>query len=298
MEATGRVYGGDWITYRNNNTTETLVLERWGGNQIWAGPKTDVDKHYTEPRIVFDGAGDIRLDADSQYKTVNYGNHQYTMRMSGKLIINCDFKSIRAMVFSGNSPHTVEILAGKAFRHATGYYNFLAVDYNNPVTFMGEGVVSFGAGYSYGEWRNSQVSAGANITFLCPVTSVRTTSGYTDADWVAGATINGGASTVTFAGECTITGTVSLISSASGLTAGFNSLGLRSGSWENDFLVDNNAILRYLGEGETTDRSICVTNTNNSRPHTITLEQAGTGAFVANSAITKAAWASALVPSD
>ena len=124
MESTGRVYGGDWITYRNNNTSETLVLERWGGPQIWAGPKTDVDKHNGEPRIIFDGAGDIRLDADSQYKTVNSGNHQYTMRMSGKLIINCDFKSIRAITFTGGCPHIIEILAGKAFRHAAGYYNF------------------------------------------------------------------------------------------------------------------------------------------------------------------------------
>ena len=153
LESTGRVYGGDWITYRNNNTSETLVLERWGGAQIWAGPKTDVDKHYTEPRVVFDGAGDIRLDADTQ----NSGNHQYTLRASGKLIINCDFTKVRGFQIQGNCSHTVEILAGKSFRHATGYYDFLNPGSGNPTTFIGEGVFCFGGGYHSGnkEWKNS-----------------------------------------------------------------------------------------------------------------------------------------------
>ena len=285
LEANGRGYGADNLIYRNNNTSETLALARWSGNQVWAGPVTDIDKHNGEPRTVFEGAGNIRLDADSQGSSYK----SFTMTMTGKLIVNCDFKKIRSFSTSGSGTKRIEILSGASMRHGSGFYDFLLL--STPLEVSGDGTFYFGAGFNK-FWKNSQNKINETATFSCPVTSVRTTQGYTDADWLPGVTFySSSVGPCTFLGENTIPGDVLMTAYTANFTLNCETLGLQGTAGSHgygNFIGDNRYVIRYTGTGDTTDRSFCVTNTG-SYTHAAVIEQAGTGPLVVNSAVTKSA---------
>lgn len=272
VELATTTWGGETMTVRNNAVDE-FVLGKWGYN-------TRAADHGSggEPRVLFEGSGPIRL-AGAHVQGEAYGM-MVSFGTTGLVTIDAP-TSIRqvfiAEVAGVSSPQRIEITANGSLG---GYssYNFLYV--RRDAVVSGEGPFRFAVSNRGGVGYCCENDVTATLTFLCPVETVFLGDAQGLADYRTRLFFNRGNGTIVFAGESRLQGVVQA-THWSAPTFAADALG-RRGTYgrfgDVDFLFSN-ATLRYTGAGETTDRTVALTNRSDGAAGRATLEQAGTGTF-------------------
>ena len=211
------------------------------------------------------GTGDI-LISSTPFSTPNL---QMRDRMTtGVLKIGCAFTTLRQFyvdaVGDTTTERQIEILPGATFRHAAGYYAFLTI--YAPVRFYGEGELIFAAGWNgtAQAWRYCENAIYYPLKVECKVSAWNSSVGASGLyDYLPGLYSTYGNGSIEITGLNNMTGDVKLVSASAGQRFLCNTLGLRgtqgSHGW-GDFLMGNGAVLVYTGAGETTDRTITITN--------------------------------------
>lgn len=291
-------YGGDMVTIRNNSS-EMFVVGDWGYRTCKYSDNKDPEHGNVtignETGLCLDGTGDIRFTASAK----SHVNPQTTYRLTGTLRLACDF-SMRAFNVKGTQgTREIVVEAGGKFRHAGPYYNFLGVDSGIDLLISGEGQFVFGAGYNAGQtvkWKCSQNSINGSLTVTAPVGFVWTTAP-TEAN--GGTTFtpyfwqNGSGRVVFKAPSSELSNGLLWAGNSANSVFEVESMGLRGTAGSHgdaDFRVANNTTVRYVGAGETSDRAFIIQDgtpdsATKSVAKTATIEQAGTGPLVLNSAI-------------
>lgn len=288
-------YGSDYVVIRNNSSEEFSQGD-WGWHTAIPGGTTGT--YGKEMGIHWEGTGDIRVVGTAK----KWSNPQAQMKMTtGRLIFDADF-GCRAFIVPNNGNTTtlrqIVITANGKLRHAAGYYNFLSAQ--APLRISGEGPIVFSAGYRAAskEWKCSANTFYHPTEIACPV---QFTWGTTPTDDNGGTSFTpyiwfqNGSSTLTFNvpdGDNQMQGLIWIGSGGNNQVAEFPTLGLRgtyASMGDCDFLIGRGATIRYTGSGETTDRTITITNQTTKGA---ILEQAGTGPLVVDSQVLLAANAS------
>lgn len=263
------------MTVRNNAADE-FVLGEWGYSTYAA----DRGKG-SEPYVRFEGAGPIRLSG--KYGGV-IGSMRTLLAMTGRLTFDAVTKvrTISIPALEGvSSPQQIEITANGSLE-PYGCYDYLAV--RRATVVSGEGPFKFGVGEPSGLGVSCINDIFAPLTFLGRVEN--SFIGTPPDDYAVRLFVNNGDGTLTFAGDCRLQGLVqATIASSPTFSAG--TLGMR-GTFGDlgdvDFLFSS-ATLRYTGAGETTDRTVTLTNRNNGTAGKVTFEQAGAGPFTMAGAV-------------
>ena len=271
-------WGGEMMTVRNNAADE-FVLGKWGYN-------TRAANHGSggEPGARFEGAGPIRLAGE--HVQGEAGAMMVRFGTTGPLTIDAPtaVRQVVTPVLTGvSSPQRIEITANGTLE-AYSSYNFLYIRRDTVVS--GAGPFRFAVSNRGGAGFCCEGEVHATLTFLCPVETVFLGSTRPPEDYLTRLFFNWGNGTVVFAGENRLQGLVQATHGASPtLSAG--TLGMR-GTFGDlgdvDFLFSN-ATLRYTGAGETTDRTVTLTNNYAGAAGRVALEQAGTGAFTMAGAV-------------
>ncbi len=261
-------WGGETMTVRNNAVDE-FALGTWGYN-------TRATDHGSggEPGARFEGSGPIRLAGACVMG--NAGGMMVTFASTGLLTLDAPTKVrlISIPALSGVlSPQRIEITANGTLEPYS-CYNFLNL--RRATVVSGAGPFRFGVGNRGGLGVCCECEVHAPLTLLCPVETAFL--GTPPDDYVQRLFLNWGGGTLTFAGGNALKGLVRATHGSSPtLSAG--TLGLR-GTFGDlgdvDFLFSS-ATLRYTGAGETTDRTVTLTNSYVGVTGRVALEQAGTG---------------------
>ena len=168
-----------------------------------------------------------------------------------------------------SSPQRIEITERGTIEPYSAY-NFLHGDRNAVIS--GAGPFRFAVGTRGGTaFFCCECNFSAALTFLCPVETVFLNK--PPDDYLTRLFFGWGSCTVVFAGENRLQGRVEVVQGAAdhlGMRGTVGRLG------DVDFLFSN-ATLRYTGAGETTDRTVTLTNNYVGVAGQVALEQAGTG---------------------
>ena len=288
VESMATNYGGDITVVRNNSSQMFSMPSRWGNqNKV----KSRNAGSMNEFGFTVAGTGDI-LISSTPFSTPNL---QMRDRMTtGVLKIGCAFTTLRQFyvdaVGDTTTERQIEILPGATFRHAAGYYAFLTI--YAPVRFYGEGELIFAAGWNRTAkaWKYCENAIYYPLKVECKVSAWNSSVGDPGLyDYLPGLYSTYGNGSIEITGLNNMTGDVKLVSASAGQRFLCNTLGLRgtqgSHGW-GDFLMGNGAVLVYTGAGETTDRTITITNRSSK---VAVLEQAGTGTLTVNSSVVLAA---------
>ncbi|MGN0852430.1 MAG: autotransporter-associated beta strand repeat-containing protein [Kiritimatiellia bacterium] len=265
-------WGGETMIVRNNAVNE-FVLGAWGDNT--GAPNRG---SMGEPSVRFEGSGDIRL---SKPFVKNSWYMMVKAAMTGTLIVDAEttLRNFSTPALAGGGTQRIHITANGQIR-PNACYNWLSVGRSTVMT--GEGTFNFAAGQRSGAGVVAETALYAPISFLCPVGCVF--YGDPPDGFLRRVFVNYGNQTATFGGGSTIQGVIHVGSTA---VIASDSIGLRGtfgGMGDVDFLLANNATLRYTGAGETMDRTITLTNKTDLAGKAC-LDHAGTGPFVVRSAV-------------
>ena len=271
-------WGGERMTVRNKAVDE-FVLGKWGYN-------TRAANHGSggEPGVLFEGSGPIRL-AGTHVQGEAYGM-MVSFATTGLVTIDVptSVRQVNIPEVSGvSSPQRIAITANGSLG-AYSSYNFLYV--RRDAVVSGEGPFRFAVSNRGGVGYCCENDVTATLTFLCPVETVFLGDVQALADYRTRLFFNAGSGTIVFAGESRLQGVVqathysspTFVADALGMRGTYGRLG------DVDFLFSN-ATLRYTGTGETTDRTVTLTNRSDGVAGRVALEQAGTGAFTLAGAV-------------
>lgn len=262
-------YGGETMTVRNNAVDE-FVLGKWG-----YGTRAANHGSGGEPGARFEGAGPIRLAGEHVPGAA--AGMAAVFASTGLVTVDARTR-IRWVSIPSlpgvSSPQRIEITERGTIEPYSAY-NFLHGDRNAVVS--GAGPFRFAVGTRGGTaFFCSECNFSAALTFLCPVETVFLNK--PPDDYLTRLFFNWGSCTVVFAGESRLQGRVEVVQGAA-VTLVADHLGMRGKAGrlgDVDFLFSN-ATLRYTGAGETTDRTVTLTNNYAGVAGQVALEQAGTG---------------------
>ena len=264
-------YGGETMTVRNNAVDE-FVLGKWG-----YGTRAANHGSGGEPGARFEGAGPIRL-ADEHVPGAAAGM-AVDFASTGLVTVDARTRIRRVSIPSlpgVSSPQRIEITERGTIEPYSSY-NFLHGNRNAVVS--GAGPFRFAVGTRGGTaFFCCECNFSAALTFLCPVETVFLYNQQPPADYLTRLFFNWGSCTVVFAGESRLQGRVEAVQGAV-VTLVADCLGMRGTAGrlgDVDFLFSN-ATFRYTGAGETTDRTVTLTNNYAGVAGQVALEQAGTG---------------------
>ena len=264
-------YGGETMTVRNNAVDE-FVLGKWG-----YGTRAANHGSGGEPGARFEGAGPIRLAGEH----VPGAAAGMVAVFASTGLVTVDARTrIRWVSIPSlpgvSSPQRIEITERGTIEPYSAY-NFLSGNRNAVVS--GAGPFRFAVGTRGGTaFFCCECNFSAALTFLCPVETVFLNNLQPPEDYLTRLFFNWGSCTVVFAGENRLQGRVEVVQGAA-VTLVADCLGMRGTAGrlgDVDFLFSN-ATLRYTGAGETTDRTVTLTNNYAGVAGQVALEQAGTG---------------------
>ena len=264
-------YGGETMTVRNNAVDE-FVLGKWGYG-TWAANHGSGG----EPGARFEGAGPIRLAGEH----VPGAAAGMVAVFASTGLVTVDARTrIRWVSIPSlpgvSSPQRIEITERGTIEPYSAY-NFLSGNRNAVVS--GAGPFRFSVGTRGGTaFFCCECNFSAALTFLCPVETIFLNNLQPPDDYLTRLFFNWGSCTVVFAGESRLKGRVEVVQGAA-VTLVADCLGMRGKAGrlgDVDFLFSN-ATLRYTGAGETTDRTVTLTNNYAGVAGKVALEQAGTG---------------------
>lgn len=262
-------YGGETMTVRNNAVDE-FVLGKWG-----YGTRAANHGSGGEPGARFEGAGPIRLAGEH----VPGAAAGMAVVFASTGLVTVDARTrIRWVSIPSlpgvSSPQRIEITERGTIEPYSAY-NFLHGDRNAVIS--GAGPFRFAVGTRGGTaFFCCECNFSAALTFLCPVETVFLNK--PPDDYLTRLFFGWGSCTVVFAGENRLQGRVEVVQGAA-VTLVADHLGMRGTVGrlgDVDFLFSN-ATLRYTGAGETTDRTVTLTNNYVGVAGQVALEQAGTG---------------------
>ena len=262
-------YGGETMTVRNNAVDE-FVLGKWG-----YGTRAANHGSGGEPGARFEGAGPIRLAGEH----VPGAAAGMAVVFASTGLVTVDARTrIRWVSIPSlpgvSSPQRIEITERGTIEPYSAY-NFLHGNRNAVIS--GAGPFRFAVGTRGGTaFFCCECNFSAALTFLCPVETVFLNK--PPDDYLTRLFFNWGSCTVVFAGENRLQGRVEAVQGAA-VTLVADCLGRRGTAGrlgDVDFLFSN-ATLRYTGAGETTDRTVTLTNNHVGVAGQVALEQAGTG---------------------
>ena len=263
-------YGGETMTVRNNAGDE-FVLGKWG-----YGTRAANHGSGGEPGVRFEGAGPIRLAGEHVHSAA--GSMMVYFATTGLVTIDAtnSVRQVNIPLVSGvSSPQRIEITANGLLELSSAY-NVLYV--RRDAVVSGAGPFRFAVGKRGGTTYCCESDVGATLTFRCPVETVFLGNAASQTDFRTRLCINWGTGSIVFAGESRLQGVVqathgavpTLVADALGQSGTYGRLG------DVDFLFSN-ATLRYTGAGETTDRTVTLTNNYAGVAGQVALEQTGTG---------------------
>ena len=264
-------YGGETMIVRNNAVDE-FVLGKWG-----YGTRAANHGSGGEPGARFEGAGPIRLAGEH----VPGAAAGMVVVFASTGLVTVDARTrIRWVSIPSlpgvSSPQRIEITERGTIEPYSSY-NFLHGDRNAVVS--GAGPFRFAVGTRGGTaFFCCECNFSAALTFLCPVETVFLYNQQPPDDYLTRLSFNWGSCTVVFAGESRFQGRVEVVQGAA-VTLVADHLGRRgtAGRLGNVDFLFSNATLRYTGAGETTDRTVTLTNNYVGVAGQVALEQAGTG---------------------
>lgn len=264
-------YGGEKMTVRNNAVDE-FVLGKWG-----YGTRAANHGSGGEPGARFEGAGPIRLAGEHVPGAA--AGMMVDFASTGLVTVDARTRIRKVSIPSlpgVSSPQRIEITERGTIEPYSSY-NFLHGDRNAVVS--GAGPFRFAVGTRGGTaFFCCECNFSAALTFLCPVETVFLNNQQPPDDYLTRLFFNWGSCTVVFAGENRLQGRVEVVQGAV-VTLVADCLGRRGTVGrlgDVDFLFSN-ATLRYTGAGETTDRTVTLTNNYAGVAGQVALEQAGTG---------------------
>ena len=272
-------YGGETMTVRNNAVDE-FVLGKWG-----YGTRAANHGSGGEPGARFEGAGPIRLAGEHVPGAA--AGMAAVFASTGLVTVDARTR-IRWVSIPSlpgvSSPQRIEITERGTIEPYSAY-NFLHGDRNAVVS--GAGPFRFAVGTRGGTaFFCSECNFSAALTFLCPVETVFLYNQQPPDDYLTRLFFGWGSCTVVFAGESRLQGRVEVVQGAA-VTLVADCLGMRGTAGrlgDVDFLFSN-ATLRYTGAGETTDRTVTLTNNYVGVAGQVALEQAGTGPLTMEGAV-------------
>ena len=272
-------YGGEKMTVRNNAVDE-FVLGKWG-----YGTRAENHGSGGEPGVRFEGTGPIRLAGEHVHGAA--GGMMVDFASTGLVTVDARTRIRRVLIPAlpdVSSPQRIEITERGTIEPYSPY-NFLHGNRNAVVS--GAGPFRFGVGTRGGTaFFCSEFQFAAALTFLCPVETVFLYNQQPPEDYRTRLFFNWGSCTVVFAGENRLQGRVEVVHGAAA-TLVADCLGMRGTAGrlgDVDFLFSN-ATLRYTGAGETTDRTVTLTNNHAGVAGQVALEQAGTGPLTMKGAV-------------
>lgn len=264
-------YGGETMTVRNNAVDE-FVLGKWG-----YGTRAANHGSGGEPGARFEGAGPIRLAGEHVPGAA--AGMAVDFASTGLVTVDARTRIRRVSIPSlpgVSSPQRIEITERGTIEPYSAY-NFLHGNRNAVVS--GAGPFRFAVGTRGGTaFFCCECNFSAALTFLCPVETVFLNNLQPPEDYLTRLFFNWGSCTVVFAGKNRLQGRVEVVQGAV-VTLVADCLGMRGTAGrlgDVDFLFSN-ATLRYTGAGETTDRTVTLTNNYAGVAGQVALEQAGTG---------------------
>lgn len=270
-------YGGETMTVRNNAVDE-FVLGKWG-----YGTRAANHGSGGEPGARFEGAGPIRLAGEHVPGAA--AGMAAVFASTGLVTVDARTR-IRWVSIPSlpgvSSPQRIEITERGTIEPYSAY-NFLSGNRNAVVS--GAGPFRFSVGTRGGTaFFCCECNFSATLTFLCPVETVFLNK--PPDDYLTRLFFGWGSCTVVFAGESRLQGRVEVVQGAA-VTLVADHLGMRGTAGrlgDVDFLFSN-ATLRYTGAGETTDRTVTLTNNYVGVAGQVALEQAGTGPLTMEGAV-------------
>lgn len=239
-----------------NNAANALILD-----QAFYRPKNT--SFYT----LFSGTGDIQIDGTA---TTTSPSIKVGLSNGAKLIWNAVDKTFNKFEVVGGADGVLEIGAGVTISHGGGYYKFQIGERASAarLRITGAGTLLFNA------VKKNEGKTGANLYMDGPIdmpngSSVltldvdMTSSYYQDQNYYGNIYFNGtGWMEITHTNE--LNGSVKLLSATAGAGLRVESLGLGKEVptvlGYSDFLVAGDNVLQYTGSGETSDRSLFITN--------------------------------------
>lgn len=272
----GKPYPGLVIT---NNSSETLVIGDFKD-------KTGTDP--SEMRLDLCGTGSIQFSGNTPAAPSLHPNFYTT----GELVVDTVFGVREVRFYRSTGEHRIQVTANGTLKSCVQSYGLFGNSNGGTISVYGDGYVQFDKSAT----RNSipidtPEYFNRNCTIACKVKG-----GAADAGVQIG---RASSATVEFTGENTLGGLVEIVASTLktpqiGRAGESSSIG--SGR---SFLMSNAGRLLYTGAGETTDKSIVITNairsispseydSNKGLVTTVahaTVEQAGTGPLVMDSTL-------------
>ena len=272
----GKPYPGLAIT---NNSSETLVIGDFKD-------KTGTDP--SEMRLDLCGTGSIQFSGNTPAAPSLHPNFYTT----GELVVDTVFGVREVRFYRSTGEHRIQVTANGTLKSCVQSYGLFGNSNGGTISVYGDGYVQFDKSAT----RNSipidtPEYFNRNCTIACKVKG-----GAADAGVQIG---RASSATVEFTGENTLGGLVEIVASTLktpqiGRAGESSSIG--SGR---SFLMSNAGRLLYTGAGETTDKSIVITNairsispseydSNKGLVTTVahaTVEQAGTGPLVMDSVL-------------
>ena len=250
-----------------NNSSETLVL-----NKVGYITKATGASGWLETTLTLAGTGNFRLAG----ALTSMNGWQVKPTFSArKVTVVADWTSLHGLVLSRAAGHTLELENGAMVAMGDSWCQ-LTVNYDAEI--IGNGTVRMASSNRGGTvgWYDGEINIAENRTLTLGA-NVTLTNSKSDSTWIGKAT-RIGAGVLVINGPNTMPGSILLhggitrvsnISQLGGTAAGMDLIVVRGG-----------ARLVYTGAGETTARTVVMTNGN------AIVEQAGTGPLVMNGAMT------------
>lgn len=269
-------WGGETMTVRSNSR-ETFVLGKWGYGVN--SPDRPAGAEGGQARVNFDGSGDVRMTEPYQ---ADAWNMMVYLRMTGKLIVDAPLKVRMLSADSGLSGETMEVeLTENGSIEPDSCYNYFGGRRSMHVS--GPGTFYFGVGERGGVGVVCDFQHHGTLSLDCPSATSIIGAAPPD-DFLTRILVSWGGS-IEMRGGSTMKGVAqmmegALIAERVGMRGTYGSFG------DMDFVLGNGGTVRYVGGGETTDRSIALTNrSDKATSGDGCLDQQGAGAWTVQSAV-------------
>jgi len=250
-----------------NDAGQTLVINKVGYITKVAGASG-----WLETKLTLAGTGSFRLAGS--LITMNSWQLKPTFKVGGKVVVAADWTNLHGLALSGTTGNVVELENGAIIGMGDSWCT-LSVNYDTQI--IGNGTVrmaSHDRGGSAGWWDGDINIAGARTLTLGE--NVTLANSRDESAWRGGVRrTNGG--TLVINGPNTMPGLVQLHNGTTRVSSIAQLGGTAAG--HDKIVVQGGARLVYAGAGETTARTVVMTN------GAAIVEQAGTGPLVVNSAL-------------
>ncbi len=274
-------WGGETMTVRSNSR-ETFVLGKWGygGNS----PDRPAGAQGGQPRVNFDGSGDVRMT--EEYQPGAWYVMVY-LRMTGRLVVDAPLKVRMFSADNGLSDETMEVeLTENGSIEPDSCYNFFGGRRSMHVS--GPGTFYFGVGERSGAGVICEFQHTGALLLDCPAATGIVGAAPPD-DFTARILVVHGGGTIEMRGGSAIKGVAQMLTPGAFVAERIGMRGTYGSLGDVDFALGGGGALRYVGGGETTDRSIVLTNwSSTATSGDGCLDHQGSGAWTVTSAVSLA----------